>query len=203
MAIVEEELGNLQKALELYDKSLEIKLKCLGGDHADVATSHFNIGLVYQRLGDHEKALFHFNTAHDIFKRSLRPDHRNTQHAARAIQKLQIASYGGPEENSNPVAAAGAEAATATADDETEAAVGADTNAADDEADADPAAASGADSAEAAAAAAGDEPEAAAGFHAPTHQDSRVGRARQLLELAEAQREKLAGLLAKLKGLQN
>jgi hypothetical protein len=41
------ELGNLQKALELYQMALEIELKCFGGAHAGVAATKKNIGIVY------------------------------------------------------------------------------------------------------------------------------------------------------------
>ena len=95
IGIVLEKQGKFSEALEAYENSLRIKRLSLGDSHVNSASTHVNIGAVYEKLGDYEKALFHFNKAHDIFVRSLGPDHHNTQQAARALERLQPALYGG------------------------------------------------------------------------------------------------------------
>ena len=49
--------GNYVKALEYYERSLEIKIKIKGKDSIDVATTLNNIGSVYDSLGNFNKAL--------------------------------------------------------------------------------------------------------------------------------------------------
>ena len=92
---VYQQLGDYEKALFHYNTALPVLESQLGLQHANVAMTEGNIGNLYERLGDYEKALFHFNKAHDIFVRSLGPDHHNTQQAARALERLQVAPYGG------------------------------------------------------------------------------------------------------------
>ncbi len=48
MGCVEESLGNFQKAVEYHKKSLEIKIKSLGGAHVYVAQTYGNIGGVLE-----------------------------------------------------------------------------------------------------------------------------------------------------------
>jgi tetratricopeptide (TPR) repeat protein len=57
MGIVEERLGNYQKALEYHEKSLEIKIKCVGPLDVIVAATYMNMGVVRMELGNFEKAL--------------------------------------------------------------------------------------------------------------------------------------------------
>jgi tetratricopeptide (TPR) repeat protein len=56
-----EEFRNISKqhtqALEEYQKSLEIRIKLFGENHADVANSYHMIGFTYRKLGDHNKSL--------------------------------------------------------------------------------------------------------------------------------------------------
>ena len=49
--------GKYEEALEYYQKSLDIEIRVVGGDHPDVATSFNNIGEVYWMKGDQENAL--------------------------------------------------------------------------------------------------------------------------------------------------
>ncbi len=86
MGAVEEQLGNFQKALDLYEKALEI---FLGPAHASVAMTKENIGYVYEQLGDLAQARSCIEEAHSIFMQSLGPHHHNTEKAARAPQRLQ------------------------------------------------------------------------------------------------------------------
>ena len=80
MAILERKHGNLQKALELYDKSLEIKLKCLGGDHLDVANTKYNIALLYRRQGNtiHWQARNLFHEAAAVYTAVYGANHSET-----------------------------------------------------------------------------------------------------------------------------
>ena len=49
--------GDPAKALEYYEKSLAIKLKVLGQEHKDVASTYRKIGLAHQNMGGHGHAL--------------------------------------------------------------------------------------------------------------------------------------------------
>lgn len=49
--------GNYDKALEYYEKCLAIRLKTLGGEHPDVATSYYNIGNCNYELKSHSIAI--------------------------------------------------------------------------------------------------------------------------------------------------
>ena len=50
-------MGEYEKALASYERSLEIKKIALPPNHPDLATSYNNIGLVYHSMGEYEKAL--------------------------------------------------------------------------------------------------------------------------------------------------
>ena len=54
---VYDSLGEYVKALEYYEKSLDISLEIYGESHSDVAISYNNIGGVYNSLGEYVKAL--------------------------------------------------------------------------------------------------------------------------------------------------
>jgi tetratricopeptide (TPR) repeat protein len=58
--------GDYDKALEWYQKCLDIELKTLGAEHPSVANSYNNIGLVYANKGDHDKAREWFQKWVDI-----------------------------------------------------------------------------------------------------------------------------------------
>ena len=50
-----------EKALQNYNKSLKTRLKILGPDSIDVATSLKNFGLVYYNQGEYAKAFEHYD----------------------------------------------------------------------------------------------------------------------------------------------
>ncbi|CAF3022233.1 unnamed protein product, partial [Rotaria sp. Silwood2] len=54
---LKDEQGEYQKAVQYYEKSLEIKQKTLPDDHISLATTYHQLGLAYQNMGDHSKAL--------------------------------------------------------------------------------------------------------------------------------------------------
>ncbi|CAF5132424.1 unnamed protein product, partial [Rotaria magnacalcarata] len=50
-------MGEYSKALEFYEKHLEITKIFLPPNHPDLATSYNNIGGVYDSMGEYSKAL--------------------------------------------------------------------------------------------------------------------------------------------------
>jgi tetratricopeptide (TPR) repeat protein len=88
MANVEQKLGNFQKALELYKKSLEIKIKCLGDSHVSVAMTLGNMALVHSALGQKDEAVIKSSQAHKIFLDNLGPNHPSTLLEARNLSRL-------------------------------------------------------------------------------------------------------------------
>ena len=58
--------GDYAKALEHYNKSLEIRTKIKGADSIDVAQTLNNIGNLYQNKGDYAKALENYNKCLEI-----------------------------------------------------------------------------------------------------------------------------------------
>ena len=56
LAIVYKNMGNLQKAEEFYMKSLTIRQKLFGENHANVANSFNNLGDLYENMGNLQKA---------------------------------------------------------------------------------------------------------------------------------------------------
>ncbi|HKQ05103.1 MAG TPA: FxSxx-COOH system tetratricopeptide repeat protein [Blastocatellia bacterium] len=51
------QLGDYKRALELYQKALEIRQELFGNKHPDTATSFNNVGITYDNLGDYKRAL--------------------------------------------------------------------------------------------------------------------------------------------------
>ena len=78
MGLVYYNLGNFEKALEMHEKDLEIKLKTVGPLHASVATTKKDIGIVHHHLGDPATAKNYYKEAYEIFLTALGPDHPET-----------------------------------------------------------------------------------------------------------------------------
>ena len=53
-------LGQYERALEYYQKYLDITIKISGQESPDVAKSYSSIGVVYRSLGQHEQAIKYF-----------------------------------------------------------------------------------------------------------------------------------------------
>jgi len=53
---VYQDLGQYNEAKEYYEKALIIRKKIFGEEHAGVATSYNNLGIVYQDLGQYNEA---------------------------------------------------------------------------------------------------------------------------------------------------
>ena len=71
--------GQYERALEYYQKALEIDIKVSGQDHPDVAVSYQNLAAVYQRQGNHVQTKEMVTKAYHIFLKVLGPDHPQTQ----------------------------------------------------------------------------------------------------------------------------
>ena len=54
-------MGENEKALEFYNKSLEIQIKVRGQDHPDTASTQNSIGNVLQNQGKYSEALEMFD----------------------------------------------------------------------------------------------------------------------------------------------
>ena len=70
--------GDYNKALDFYNKALEIQEKVLGEEHSDTTCSYNNIGNVYNDLGNYDKALKNHNKALEIRKKILGEEHTDT-----------------------------------------------------------------------------------------------------------------------------
>jgi len=68
--------GEYGRALEHFQKSLEIRLDTLGPDNYDVALSYEGVGCHYAELGNYELALEHINKALELRIRTLGSDDR-------------------------------------------------------------------------------------------------------------------------------
>ncbi len=71
-------LGKYEKALEFYNKALDIldiKLKTIGEIHSDTAITILNIGTVYYQKKQYEHAYENIEKAINIFKQTLPADH--------------------------------------------------------------------------------------------------------------------------------
>ena len=77
--------GEYSKALEYYEKSLEIDKKTLPANHPDLATSYNNIGWVYRNKTDYKKALDYYERALDIWQRSLPSNHPSIKNVKESI----------------------------------------------------------------------------------------------------------------------
>jgi len=67
MAIVYKSQGHYERALEYYQKSLDIKIRVVGSEHPDVAKSRNGIGNVLKRMGKPEEALVQYQKALEVF----------------------------------------------------------------------------------------------------------------------------------------
>ena len=67
-------MGENEKALEYYNKSLGIQIKVHRLDHPDTASTYTNIGMIYDEMGEHEMALRFYNKTLDITIKVHGPD---------------------------------------------------------------------------------------------------------------------------------
>ena len=70
--------GDYNKALEYYNKALDIQKQILGEKDPDTVASYISIGRIYYVLGSYNKALEYYNKALDIRKQISGERHPNT-----------------------------------------------------------------------------------------------------------------------------
>ncbi len=68
-------IGNYEKAIDLGEKALEIRLKKLGPEDLDVASSYNSLGIIYSEVGNYEKAIYLGEKALEIRLEKLGPEH--------------------------------------------------------------------------------------------------------------------------------
>ncbi len=78
LAEIYRSMGEYDKALEFYQKSLVIWEEVLGIKHPDTARSYNNIGLVYDSIGEYDKALEFYQKALAIREEVLGIKHPDT-----------------------------------------------------------------------------------------------------------------------------
>ena len=71
IGLVYSKKGDLDQALDYYQRALEIKEKQLGPNHVDVAVSYNNIGEVYSKKGDLDQAMDYYRRALEIKEKQL------------------------------------------------------------------------------------------------------------------------------------
>jgi len=85
LGMVYQEKGDLDKAIELHSKALEIWRGLFGEKHPDAATSYNNLGMVYQAKADFDKAIELYTKALGIVKTLFGENH---PHVARSCNNL-------------------------------------------------------------------------------------------------------------------
>jgi len=73
------DIGENYKALEFYNKSLDIKKKKFNNDeNKDIATILNNIGIIYSNLSEYEKALDYYNKSLEMYQKIYGTDENST-----------------------------------------------------------------------------------------------------------------------------
>jgi tetratricopeptide (TPR) repeat protein len=72
---ISDHLGNYDKAIFCFDKSLEIKQKTLPPYHPALAASYNNIGEVYRKMAEYSQALLFYEKAIEISENVVPSDH--------------------------------------------------------------------------------------------------------------------------------
>jgi len=79
MAQIQNELGNVDGAIESFQRYLGIQKRNLGENNSVVATTLFNIGSIYVQKKDYTRALSFYDEALKIRKALTRPDSSNEE----------------------------------------------------------------------------------------------------------------------------
>ena len=87
MANVHQQLGNLDESLNLYQKSLDIKIQCHGNEHASVADTKYNIACLYRMQGDNIQAKKLFQEAAAVYRTVYGANHTETVDALNQARK--------------------------------------------------------------------------------------------------------------------
>jgi tetratricopeptide (TPR) repeat protein len=78
MALLHEHKGNYDKALELYRKSLLIRLNLFGENSADAADTYNSLGIIYSYKSDPDKALENYQKSLAVKLKLFGEDHQQT-----------------------------------------------------------------------------------------------------------------------------
>ena len=93
LGYIKNDQGEYEKAIEFYEKSLEISQKTLPPNHPDLATSYNNIGLVYDNMDEYSKALSYYERSLDIRQHSLHHNHPDLQDVRKNIEIVNKLRY--------------------------------------------------------------------------------------------------------------
>ncbi len=88
---LEADRGQLEPAREHYEQALEIRMRVLDPDDADIAGTEMGLGAVCHELRDNEGARAHFERALEVFERGLGPEHPDV---GLALSNLANVDYG-------------------------------------------------------------------------------------------------------------
>jgi len=69
-------LGNYEKAIQFYEKSLELREQIYSADNPELALAYQNIAVVYLRQNLYRRAYDLFKKAYHIRKKTIGPDHQ-------------------------------------------------------------------------------------------------------------------------------
>ncbi|PFX13553.1 Nephrocystin-3 [Stylophora pistillata] len=75
LGLVHCQLSDLKQAKDCHERVLDVRLKKLGPEHVDVATSYIYLGLVHKQLGDLKQAKDCHERALDVWLKKLGPEH--------------------------------------------------------------------------------------------------------------------------------
>jgi tetratricopeptide (TPR) repeat protein len=90
MGNVLQKQGKLDEALELYEKSLALKQKSVGGNHSTVADSYNNIANVLQEQGKLKEAIVIYKKSLAIKKNALGEEHMSVVHTYNNLANAYI-----------------------------------------------------------------------------------------------------------------
>ena len=89
IGLLYEDQGDYAKALEYYNKALEISIQVLGEKHPDVAKCYNDLGIIYYRQGEYAKTLEFFNKALGILQATLGEKHPQTMSIQKNIEDVK------------------------------------------------------------------------------------------------------------------
>ena len=81
--------GDYAKAIEYYNKDLEISKKVLGENHPDVAITYNSLGNAYYSQSDYAIALEYYQNCYKIRKSTLGEYHPDTTESKESIEKVR------------------------------------------------------------------------------------------------------------------
>lgn len=91
MGVVNCETGNLSEALDSYESCIKIRRKELGNNHLALAQVLNNIGSVFARNKEYERALKPWNDAIDVYRsHGMEDDERNVSCTLNNITPEQV-----------------------------------------------------------------------------------------------------------------